>query len=139
MDLCIGHLKIPYAEFEFKYVRSSGPGGQNVNKVNSKALLRWSPQDSPSLPADMRTRFLTRYAARLTLNGEVLISSDSYRDQARNTAECLEKLHSMLSAVLHPPKPRRATRPSRSSVRRRLDTKKKHSSKKSNRKVSRDD
>ncbi len=62
--------QIPLAELEFTFVRSSGPGGQNVNKVNSKAVLRWPAVASPSLPADIRERFLNRYKARLTADGD---------------------------------------------------------------------
>ena len=85
-------LQIPLSEFEFTYVRSSGPGGQNVNKVNSKALLRWPVIRSASLPPDVRERFLRRFASRLTTEGELLINSQRYRDQGRNADDCLEKL-----------------------------------------------
>src|SRR5215469_6616704 len=77
-------VRIPFDEFEFSYARSSGPGGQNVNKVNSKALLRWPVRTSPSLPEPMRQRFLSRYGNRVTAEGDVLISSQRYRDQAKN-------------------------------------------------------
>src|SRR5690242_13852589 len=74
-------IRIPHQEFEFSFARSGGPGGQNVNKVNSKALLRWPVHNSPSLPADVRHRFLTRYRSRLTTEGEIILSSQRYRDQ----------------------------------------------------------
>ena len=68
-------IRIPPAELEFTYARSSGPGGQNVNKVSSKALLRWNVTGSPSLPADVRERFLKKNTSRLTTEGDILITS----------------------------------------------------------------
>src|SRR4051812_20726542 len=106
-------ITIPEAELEFSYARSSGPGGQNVNKVNSKAQLRWPATSSAALPADVRARFLTRYASRLTTEGELLIVSQRYRDQGRNVTDCLEKLKEMILAVAIAPKRRRPTKPSR--------------------------
>jgi ribosome-associated protein len=123
-------IAIPLAEFEFTYVRSSGPGGQNVNKVSSKAVLRWDVAGSPSLPDDMRQRFVARHRNRIGVAGEVVIASDRYRDQRRNAADCLARLQAMLSAVATPPKPRRATKPSRAAVQRRLTSKQAHSEKK---------
>jgi ribosome-associated protein len=123
-------LQIPLTEFEFTYARSSGPGGQNVNKVNSKALLRWSVVHSASLPAEVRERFLRRFASRLTTAGELLISSQRYRDQGRNAEDCLEKLRVMVAEVAVRPTTRRKTRPTRASKERRLDTKREESSKK---------
>jgi ribosome-associated protein len=126
-------LKIPVAEFEFTYARSSGPGGQNVNKVASKALLRWNVATSTSLPADVRDRFLRKYASRLTNEGDLLITSQRYRDQGRNVTDCLEKLRAMLAAALEAPKPRKPTRPGRAAVERRLTTKRQQSKKKERR------
>ena len=70
-------ISIPLAEIHFTYARSGGPGGQNVNKVASKAILRWHPSASTSLPADVKTRFLARVRNRLNAKGELVISSDS--------------------------------------------------------------
>lgn len=123
-------LQIPLSEFEFTYARSSGPGGQNVNKVNSKALLRWPVSRSPSLPPDVRERFLRRFASRLTTEGELLISSQRYRDQGRNADDCLEKLRVMVAEVAVRPVTRRKTRPTRSSTEKRLEKKREASSKK---------
>lgn len=111
---------IPLRELEFRFVRSSGAGGQNVNKVSTKAVLRWAIAASRALPRDVRERFLERHAARITLAGEVVLTSDRYRDQGRNVADCLEKLRAMLAAVASPPRPRKATRPSRAARDRRL-------------------
>ena len=126
-------LRIPLDEFEFTYARSSGPGGQNVNKVNSKALLRWPVRTSPSLPEAVRQRFLSRYGNRVTAEGDVLISSQRYRDQAKNVDDCLAKLQEMLAAVAVAPVRRKRTKPSRGSIKRRLESKRRTSEKKRNR------
>src|SRR6187200_1408056 len=89
-------VRIPFEELEFTYSRSSGPGGQNVNKVNSKALLRWPMLASPSLPSAVRERFLARYGNKLTNEGDLLITSQLYRDQEKNREDCLEKLREMV-------------------------------------------
>lgn len=126
-------IRIPLEEIEFTYTRSSGPGGQNVNKVASKAQLRWPAATSPSLPADVRARFLQRYRSRLTNDGELLLTSQRFRDAHRNTDDCLEKLRAMLQAVAVAPVPRRQTRPTRGSVQRRLQDKKQRSARKEGR------
>lgn len=126
-------IQIHESEFAFSYTRSSGPGGQNVNKVNSRATLRWRPGTSVGLPADVLERFRAHYAARLTGEGDLLISSQRYRDQGRNVQDCLDKLHAMLAAVARPPKRRKKTRPTKGSIKRRLEHKRREGSKKSDR------
>jgi ribosome-associated protein len=126
-------IRIPRDEFEFTFVRSSGPGGQNVNKVNSKAVLRWSIVNSPSLPAAVRERFVASYPRRLTTEGDLVIASQRYRDAPRNAEDCLDRLRALLLAVAVPPKPRRPTRPTRASVRRRVEDKRRVGDKKSQR------
>ena len=116
-------LSIPLDEFLWEYSRSGGPGGQNVNKVNSKVQLRWNPATSPSLPEPVRVRLLAAVAARLTGEGDLLIASQGSRDQGRNVEACLEKLREIVLAVAKPPKVRRPTRPTRSSQVRRVDDK----------------
>jgi ribosome-associated protein len=123
-------LSVPIHELECDYVRSSGPGGQNVNKVNSKCVMRWSVATTPSLPEPVRARFMERFASRLTLEGELVLTSDRFRDQRRNFEDCLEKAQTMLDSVLRPPKPRVKTKPSKGSKRRRLSDKRAHSEKK---------
>ena len=113
-------LRIPLSEVELRYVRSSGPGGQNVNKVATKAALRWPVATSPSLPDDVRRRFVARFGSRLTKHGELLLHCDTYRDRLRNRAECLARLRDMIAMVAAAPTPRRKTRPSRASKERRL-------------------
>jgi ribosome-associated protein len=121
------NIKIPLAEFAFTFARSSGPGGQNVNKVASKAILRWSPLASPSLPDDVRDRFAAAYGSRLTSAGELVLASDRFRDQGRNRTDCLDRLRAMLLAVARPPKRRKPTKPSRASKARRLAEKQRRS------------
>lgn len=133
-NLIVNHrLRIPLAEFEFRFARSSGPGGQNVNKVNSKALLRWPVLASPSLPEAVRERFRQRYGNRITADGDVLIVSQRYRDQARNVDDCLEKLRAMLASAAVAPPRRKRTKPSRASIERRLGAKRRQSEKKQTR------
>jgi len=132
------HLKIPLAELEITFARSSGPGGQNVNKVNSKAVLRWAARSSPTLPDAVRERFLQKYSSRLTTEGELLVTSQRYRDAPRNSQDCIEKLRAMLLAVAQPPKRRRVTRHTKGSVERRLQGKRRQSSAKQNRRMQED-
>ena len=127
------HLQIPLREFSFTFTRSGGPGGQNVNKVNTKALLRWPVETSPSLPEAVRRRLLTKYRRRITSEGDLLVTSQRFRDAGRNTADCLEKLRRMIAEVAEPERPRRPTRPTRASVRRRIECKRRHSQKKQRR------
>ena len=123
-------LSIPLKEFHFTFARSSGPGGQNVNKVNTKATLRWNIAGSPSLKEDVRQRFMEENRRRVTGEGEVIITSQRYRDQGRNVADCLAKLRDLLDAATIEPKVRKRTRPSRAAKRRRLQDKKSQSQKK---------
>src|SRR5688572_21533888 len=120
-------ISIPLSEIEFTYVRSSGPGGQNVNKVNSKAVMRWNLVSSSILGEDARARVLRKLGPSLTRDGDVLLSSDRYRDQGRNREDCLEKLRALLVAALHREKPRKKSKPSFSSRKRAESSKKAHS------------
>jgi ribosome-associated protein len=123
-------------ELKFTYVRSSGPGGQNVNKVNSKAVLRWNVAASPGVPDAVRARFLQRFAARLTETGDLVITSQRYRDQRRNEEDCREKLQAMVTVVARPPKRRKKTKPTRASIERRKEQKRETSHKKQRRRWS---
>ena len=119
-------VRIPLREFHFSFSRSSGAGGQNVNKVNTKATLRWQVEHSPSLPDDVRQRFVQRYRRRITHEGELVLTSQRFRDQGRNVADCLEKLRAMLEEVSRAPRPRKRTRPTKASKERRLQAKRGH-------------
>jgi ribosome-associated protein len=132
-------ISLPQEELIFTYARSSGAGGQNVNKVNSKAILRWNPRMSRALSEGVRERFLARYGNRLTADGDLIVMSDRFRDQGRNAADCLEKLREMIATVATPPKKRRATKPTFGSKVRRLKSKREHSEKKQNRRFRDDD
>jgi ribosome-associated protein len=127
-------ISIPDAEFTFTYSRSGGPGGQNVNKVSSRATMHWNVTASTSLPAAVKQRFLSRYSSRITTDGSIVIHSQRFRDQSRNTADCLSKLQELIQAVEKPPVPRKRTRPTRGSNQRRLKNKKQTAERKQRRK-----
>src|SRR5438067_5173804 len=127
------HVQIPEQEFQWSFSRSGGPGGQNVNKVASKAELRWNVPQSPSLPVDVKNRFQALFKRRVTVDGELVLTSQRYRDQGRNREDCLEKLRAMILQAATPPRPRKATRPTRASHRRRLEAKKLRSATKKSR------
>jgi ribosome-associated protein len=132
-------VQIPLAEFRWTFARSSGPGGQNVNKVNSKVTLHWPVKSSPSIPDDVRERFVAKYRKRINSEGELVLHSQRYRDQGKNVTDCLEKLSQLLLDVVTPPKRRIATRPSRAAKQRRVDEKKSRGQKKELRKKPRID
>lgn len=129
-------ITIASSELVWNFVRGSGPGGQNVNKVNSKAQLRWNLAASTSLPPDVKQRFTLTYPSKLTTAGEVIIESDESRDQPKNVRRCLEKLSQMLASVARPPKTRRPTKRTAGSNRRRLEDKKRRSDTKQSRRFS---
>jgi ribosome-associated protein len=117
------NIQIPESEFHFTFARSGGPGGQNVNKVASKAVLHWDIAASASLPEEVKARFAQYYGSRITTEGVLVLDSQRFRDQAKNVADCLNKLRDMLTRSLHVPKKRRPTKPSRSCKERRLEAK----------------
>jgi ribosome-associated protein len=118
---------IPAEALVWQFVRSSGPGGQHVNRTSSKAVLRFDVRNCPSLPEDVRQRMLARERPRLTQDGAILISSQRHRDQLRNVADCLAKLSAIIERSLAAPKVRRRTKKPRSATRERLDSKKRRS------------
>ncbi len=126
-------IDLPRHELHFTFSRSSGPGGQNVNKLNTKATLRWAAEASPSLPGPVRERFLAMYRSKLTRAGELIITSQRFRDAGRNADDCLKKLAKMLAAAARPPTPRRPTRATAGSVARRLEHKRAHARRKKER------
>src|ERR1700757_1846820 len=104
------NFQIPEWELDWSYARSSGPGGQNVNKVNSKAILRWNLFATVALTPEQKSRAAIRLSGQLTGEGEIVISSDRYRDQIRNREDCIEKLHAVIRAAIVVPKKRKKTK-----------------------------
>lgn len=134
-DLYINpRLTIPAGELEIITSRSGGPGGQNVNKVNSKVTLRWAPKESQSLNPAWCRRLVARHANRLNREGQLVLQSQRYRDQPRNVADARGKLAAMLRECEFAPKTRTPTRRTRGSQLRRLDAKKRRGQKKALRK-----
>jgi len=130
-------LAIPDEELEWTYARSGGPGGQNVNKVSSKAVLRWrAANSSVAIPLAAWDRMKRRFPSRFTAEGEVLLSSQEHRDQERNRQACIEKLTSMILESLIEPAVRKKTKPGKGAKRRRLADKKQNSAKKQSRRTS---
>jgi ribosome-associated protein len=126
-------LGIPDEELSWTFVRSGGPGGQNVNKVASKAVLRWDLAANTTLPEEVKVRLRGQQRRRITTDGELVLSSQRYRDQERNRLDCEEKLRAMVLEALTAPRPRRPTRPTRGSRLRRLAEKRHRSASKEGR------
>jgi ribosome-associated protein len=120
-------ISIRLTEFNFSYARSPGPGGQNVNKVNSKVILKWSLEKTKALPESVRHRFTQKFAKRISHDGVLVITSHRFRDQGRNVADCLGKLREMILSVAEEPKRRKKTKVPRGVKLRRLENKRKKS------------
>jgi ribosome-associated protein len=118
------HIAIPDEELEWKFIRSSGPGGQNVNKVASAVQLRFLLPQNTSLPAAVRARLQRLAGQRLVDDGSILLSARTERSQEQNRRAALERLADLVRAALIEPKIRKKTRPTRASKERRIDTKK---------------
>jgi ribosome-associated protein len=131
-------VSLPAAELRWTAVRASGPGGQNVNKVSSKVELRFDVHATRALDEASKDRLRALAGSRLSDGGELLVTSQKTRDQAKNLEDAREKLADLVRRALHRPTPRRATRPSRARVRARLDDKRKHAEKKASRRSSTD-
>lgn len=128
-------IRVPIAELEFLFARSSGPGGQNVNKVNSKVQLRWNMGASRALPPEVAQRFKSQNRNKFTDDGVFLLVGQQFRDQPRNKADVIERLRELLVAASKAPKVRRPTKATRGSKLRRLDAKKRRSSRKAGRRT----
>jgi ribosome-associated protein len=124
-------ISIEERELEERFVRASGPGGQNVNKLSSAVQLRFDVRQSPSLAADVRQRLERMAGRRLTREGVIVIMAQRHRTQERNRQDALDRLIELIREASVPPTPRRPTKPTRGSKERRLESKKNRSSIKS--------
>jgi ribosome-associated protein len=133
------HLSIPRAELSTRATRSSGAGGQHVNKTSSRIELTWNPIQSPSVSDDQRAVILAKLRSRLTKSGDLRVVASTTRSQFRNREIAEERLVKLLAAALQPVKKRKATKPTRAAKEARLDNKTKHSTKKRERRAPVDD
>jgi ribosome-associated protein len=117
-------IEIPEDELVERFVRAAGPGGQNVNKVASAVELRFDVAGSRALPAHVRAKLLALRDRRLTAEGVLVIQANRFRDQAKNRADARERLAALIVAASHVPKRRIATKPTRASKERRIESKK---------------
>jgi ribosome-associated protein len=118
------HISIDQREIEESFVRSSGPGGQNVNKLATAVQLRFDVRGSPSLPAEVRARLERLAGTRMTRDGVLIIIAQRHRTQARNREDALERLVELVSRAAVAPRLRRPTRPTAAARRRRVEAKK---------------
>ena len=126
-------IAIDSEEIEESFTRSSGPGGQSVNTTDSAVMLRFDVRNSPSLPEEVKARLQRLAGKRLTLDGVLIITAQRHRTQERNRAAALERLLELIREATRRPKPRRPTRPTLASKKRRLESKSKRSEVKRNR------
>jgi ribosome-associated protein len=124
---------VPADDLEFKFVRSSGPGGQNVNKLATKVELRLALARTSSLSSGQKRRLAATFPSHVTLDGDFILTGDRFRSQSQNQRDVEERLVEMLLGIRFPPKRRVATRPSRASKARRVADKRSRSDVKSQR------
>ena len=121
------NISIDESELEESFVRSSGPGGQNVNKLSTAVQLRFNVRNSPSLPNDVALRLMRLAGRRMTKDGVLVLIAQNHRTQERNRAEALERLSDLIQQAAVKPIPRRATKPTKASKERRIEGKKRRS------------
>ncbi len=132
------NIAIGEEEIKFKFVRSSGPGGQNVNKVSTAVQLRFNVVDSLTLPSDIRSRLMVLAGNRITEEGILVIDAQQYSTQERNRQAAIDRLVKIIKEASIPPKVRRKTKPSAGSKKRRLESKRRRSEVKQSRKSVKD-
>ncbi|MDP2828598.1 MAG: alternative ribosome rescue aminoacyl-tRNA hydrolase ArfB [Sulfuricellaceae bacterium] len=120
-------LSLDESEIDLQFIRASGPGGQNVNKVATAVQLRFNVVGSPSLPEGVRARLMKLAGSRLTTGGELIIEAKRFRTQERNRQDAIGRLVELIRKACEPPKPRIATKPTLASKKRRLEGKKQRS------------
>ena len=133
------NIAINENEITFSFIRSSGPGGQNVNKVATAAQLRFDVKNSPSLPEAVKKRLIRLGGKRITDDGVLTITAQRFRTQERNRIDGLERLTLLIRKAANPPKPRRKTRPPKKSIEKRIQNKKSRSRIKKLRQIHSDD
>ncbi len=127
-------IVLPMRELEFEFVRSSGPGGQNVNKVATAVQLRFDAASSEALPDEVRARLLKLAGRRATADGVLILLARRFRTQERNRSDAIARLVALIQQAAEKPKPRLRTKPSRAAKRQRVDEKRRQSKKKQSRK-----
>ncbi|QDU21140.1 alternative ribosome rescue aminoacyl-tRNA hydrolase ArfB [Urbifossiella limnaea] len=133
-------IAVPDEELDWSYARSGGPGGQNVNKVSSKAVLRWAAgRTVAQIPLTAWERMKARFPSRFTVDGDVVISSQEFRDQERNREACAVKLAHMIQVSLVEPVARKKAKVSKAAKRRRVEDKRRQSAKKQGRRAGGDE
>ncbi len=132
------NIALDDSEIEEHFIRASGPGGQNVNKVATAVQLRFDVAHSPSLSGPVRERLTALAGRRISADGVLMITAQRFRSQARNRADALQRLVELIRTAAHPPKSRKATRPTRASKRRRLADKRQRGELKRGRKTAPD-
>jgi len=132
-------VRIEDSEIQYDFIRASGPGGQNVNKVASSVQLRFDVRNSPALYPDVKERLIKLAGSRMTDEGILIIEAKRYRTQEANRQDALRRLAALVERASAPPKPRKATRPSAGAKAARVDEKKRRGAVKQTRRTAADD